>query len=274
MDSLTILARDGYELAATVFGAPDRGVVVMNSAMAVEQRFYRRFATSLAHSGYEVVTYDYRGIGQSGSANIRESTARAGDWITSDMAGVVDWAATRSERVFLVGHSFGGQTAGLLDNADQISGMITVSSQSGYWRLQGGAQKAVFLFHTYVTLPALARLFGYVPWSKVGGSTDIPKGVAQDWARWGRSSGYLLGDTSLPLERFADFTAPVLAYSVGDDSWGPPAAVDAMMAAYPNVERRHIEPAEVGIASIGHMGFFRESAAALWPDLVAWMNDR
>ncbi len=46
--SVTIPARDGYPLAARIFGPPSRRVVVINGATAVPQRFYRHFAAALA----------------------------------------------------------------------------------------------------------------------------------------------------------------------------------------------------------------------------------
>jgi predicted alpha/beta hydrolase len=252
------------------------GAVVANGATAVPHRFYRRFATALAEAGYTALTWDYRGVGASRPPRLRGFRATMRDWALVDMPGVVDWAATelRCDRLFLVGHSFGGQAAGLLDNAERVTGMVTFSSQSGYWRRQGGGQKAVVAFYVYVVLPLLARLLGYVPMSWLGAGEDLPRGVAEEWARWCRHPKYLLGDETLPLERYRSFWAPVLAYSFGDDKWGTREAVDAMMQAYPNLERRHLEPSDVGLPAIGHLGFFRPVCQSLWPDVVRWLDAR
>jgi predicted alpha/beta hydrolase len=40
----------------------------------------------------------------------------------------------------------------------------------------------------------------------------------------------------------------------------------------PHLSRRHIVPAEVGLRAIGHFGFFRPQSAALWPEIVAWLE--
>ncbi len=277
-DALSIPARDGYALAATLY-RPDgvaRGAVVVSSATAVPRRFYRHFAAALAAAGYAVITYDYRGIGDSAPAALKGFDARIRDWGLLDMAGVIDWSVEElaADRLFLVGHSVGGQVAGLLDNAAKVHGLVTVSAQSGYWAVQGGEQKWLAGFHMYVTFPVLTRLVGYMPWSWLGSAVDLPKGPALEWARWCRDPDYLLGDESLPLERFASFEAPVLAYSIGDDKWGTQPAVNAMMSAYPNVERRHIEPAEHGMASIGHFGYFRPASRPLWADAIDWLNER
>ncbi len=278
VETITIPARDGYALVGTVFQPtenPTQTVVTINSATAVPQRYYKPFATFLAEQDYTVITYDYRGIGDSRPDSLRRFHMQARDWALLDMAGVIDWVQEthQPQRLFHIGHSYGGQTAGLLPNSDRIDAMITFSSQSGYWRLQGGNQKMVVGFHVYATLPILAHLFGYVPWSKFSSAEDLPKGAALEWAKWCRQPQYFLDDASLPLERFQQFQAPVLAYSFDDDDWGTPQAVDAMMQAYPKLTRRHVVPTEIGINSLGHFGYFRPKAKVLWPDVVAWLEE-
>lgn len=278
MIELEIPARDRYPLAATLFEAPSsaRATIVINSAMATPRRFYRRFATALADSGFDVLTWDYRGVGGSKPERLRGFATNVRDWALLDMDGVLDFVHERwpARPLLLVGHSLGGQVAGLLENAEHVRGMVTLSSQSGHWRMQGGEQKAMVLLHTWLTLPFLSHTFGYMPWSKLGSSEDLPKGAALQWAQWCRHPDYLLGDDSLPLERYEEFDAPVLAYSIDDDKWGTSRSVDAMMGAYPHVERRHIVPGEHGLERIGHFGFFRENASTLWPDVFAWLHAR
>ncbi len=270
-------ARDGFELAATVYkpDKPNGNAVMISSATAVPRQFYRHFAAALAEHGYSVITYDYRGIGGSRPESLKGFEARTSDWALLDMAGVIDWlqAEFTPRRLFNIGHSVGGQVAGLLDNNTAIDGMVTLSAQSGHWRLQGAEQKLVVWLHVHVTLPLLSHLFGYMPWSKVSAAEDLPKGVALQWSRWCRDPKYLLGDTSLPLERYDEFAAPVLAYSIDDDKWGTARSVDAMMSAYPNLERRHIEPTSHGIESLGHFGYFRPQAQRLWNEVVCWLDE-
>ncbi len=277
INEVIIPARDEYPIAGVTFqpdSNPTQTVIVINSATAVPQRYYKPFATYIAEQGYTAVTYDYRGIGQSKPKELRGFKTMAHDWALQDMAGVVDWVQNtyQPDRLFFVGHSFGGQTAGLLPNGDAVNAMVTVSSQSGHWRMQGGNQKVSVAFHIYLTLPILAHLFGYMPWSKISSAEDLPKGVALEWAKWCRYPRYLLDDASLPLERYQQFQAPVLAYSVDDDDWGTARSVDAMMGAYPNLTREHIVPADYGIKSMGHFGFFRPKAKTLWAKAIDWLE--
>lgn len=273
---ITIKARDGYPLAATLFGDVQRckRVVIICSATAVARQYYRYYASALAAAGYAAVTFDYRGIGGSRPASLRAMPARMRDWGLQDMQGVVDWAVDsgNQQQILLVCHSVGGQVAGLLENGDAIKAMLTVSAQSGHWRLQGGSQVWSVAFHVHVTFPLMVAMIGYMPWSWFGSAEDLPGGVAREWARWCRNRNYLLDDASLPLHRYQEFAAPILAYSVDDDTWGTAKSVDAMMGAYPNVERRHLVPADFQLGKLGHFGYFGKSAAAVWQEGIQWLD--
>ena len=275
-EMVEITATDGTRLAGTHFGnGHEEDVVIVNAAMAVPARFYRSFAEGLAEMGLGVITWDYRDVGESLRRPIGESNATLEDWALRDMSGVVGWAHANMapRRLFMVGHSLGGQLAGLIECPEVVSAMVTVSAQSGHWRLQGAEQKLLVALHGYVTLPLASRVYGYTPWSKFAAGVDVPAEVGRRWAEWIRHPDYLLGDESLPLDRFDAFTAPVLAYSFSDDKWGTAAAVDALMLrAYPTVERRHVNPTDHGLDQIGHTGFFRPAAAALWSEASQWLR--
>lgn len=270
-----VIAADGYALAATLYEPPGADTVVLvNSATAVPRRFYQRFAFYLQQHGWSVLTYDYRGIGGSRPPSLRGFAATMRDWTFLDMTAAVDWIARElaPRRLFVVGHSFGGQTFGMVENAARADAMVGVSAQSGHWGVQGGREpKRVRLIVT-VIIPLLSRLFGYFPWSWFARGEDLPKGVALEWAGWCRKRNYLLDDEALPLERYRRFEAPVLAYSIEDDDWGTRRAVDEMMRAYGNVTRRHAAPADYGLPRLGHTGFFREGAEPLWREMVNWLE--
>src|SRR5918997_3735981 len=117
MPDLDIPAADGFSLAATLFG-DDGGsaerVVLVAPATGVRRRLYRAFAEFLAGEGFDVVTWDWRGTGDSRPPSLRGVEATMRDWGQRDLAGVIDWAATRyaAARLSVVGHSFGGQAVG------------------------------------------------------------------------------------------------------------------------------------------------------------------
>lgn len=272
---LEIPAKDGFQLAATRFGHEQADTVLLiNSATGVPQQFYKHIANFFVEKGWQVLTYDYRGIGGSRPQSLRGFEADMRDWGLLDMAGMVDWIqdSLRPRRFLMLSHSVGGQVTGLLTNVQALDGMITVSAQSGYWGVQGGSEKLRTRLMVTVVLPLLSRIFGYFPWSRFAPGEDLPAGVAIEWARWCRSRNYLLDDKSLPLDRYASFKAPILAYSIDDDDWGTAKSVDEMMSAYPNVTRDHIDPKAHGINSLGHMGYFRPKANPLWEIAYNWFE--
>lgn len=274
MDAITFETADGTTLGGTLFAAaPDAPVLIVAGATAVPHQFYRRFATHMQRLGWTVLTFDYRGIGASAPDRLRGYKAHLADWGQQDIQAAVDYAQTvlSASNVCMIGHSAGGQQAGLITGANRIAAMMTVSAQSGYWKLQGGLEKLKVLFFVTALIPGLTRVFGYFPWRFFGGE-NLPYHIALEWSRWCRSKGYLLDDPTLPLERYQDFTAPIRAYSVDDDNWGTKEAVHAMMRVYPNVDFQHLVPKDKGLKRLGHMGFFRKGSELLWDEAHDWFT--
>jgi predicted alpha/beta hydrolase len=275
-----ISARDGFQLAATLFEppapapAPDT-VALIASATAVKQSFYKRFAIYLASRGMAALTFDYRGIGLSRPDSLQGFKGHLHEWGTKDFAGVLDWLTARYSRVVVVGHSIGGQLLGLAENNQRAAGLLAVCAQSGDWRLWKGSRKYLLAGLWYFAMPALTFACGYFPTRKLGLGEDLPPGVAREWAKWCRSPGYLapfLGQ-GLP-DYFGAFRGPVLAYSCTDDRLAPPKAVDALLRLYSRarITRRQLDPKTLGLESLGHFGFFRAENARLWPAAADWIR--
>lgn len=274
---IVLTAGDGYPLAATHYVGGPKAVLIAG-AMAVAQKFYSPLARYLQRRGYTVLTFDYRGIGDSFpvTGTLRGFRASVSDWAHLDLEFALRWLADRPgiSSVDLVGHSLGGQIVGMTETAPRLRGAVTLSSQSGYWKLQGGREPWRVLIHMYLTFPLLSRLVGYMPWSRFARATDVPKQVALQWASWCRHPEYLFGDSSLPLHRYANVKAEILAISIDDDDWGSRRSVDALMRRYPNCTRRHIFPSEFDRETIGHFSFFRAGNDELWKMIPLWLEDR
>ncbi len=83
---LMLPARDGVKLAATLFepSTPNGMAILLNSGTGIPRRFYGAFAQHLADRGFAVLTYDYRGIGQSDAP----SSAAVEHWGAVDQASI------------------------------------------------------------------------------------------------------------------------------------------------------------------------------------------
>jgi predicted alpha/beta hydrolase len=268
---VTLTAADGYRLGATRFGDGAKKAVMVMPATGVPQGYYAKFAAYLAGRGFMVLTFDYRGIGRSLPGKVSAVRARMRDWALLDAAAAMNFLD--SDRIRIVGHSFGGQALGLLPGSERIAAALVVGSQSGYWRNWPPLGRAWMWPVTHLLLPGLARLHGYFPGSRFGFGEDLPAGVAIEWASWCRNPTYLVGALGA-AEAYARFAAPLRAYAFTDDPFAPIGAVHALMRLYPGSpsEVRSLAPAELGVRKIGHFGFFREQFRdTLWREAGEWL---
>ncbi|WP_338699520.1 MULTISPECIES: alpha/beta fold hydrolase [unclassified Bradyrhizobium] len=287
-DDIVVPAADGYLLAATLFlprGAK-RHAVLINSATAVSRKVYRGFAGYLARRGAAVLTYDYRGTGDSrpmAATGLNKPKSLAGfkatmaDWAALDATAAVSWMRERYRGLpfAYVGHSFGGQALGLLPNNAEIPRALLIASQAATWKLIASPERyRVVAFMNGVGLP-LARTLGYLPgWAGLG--MDLPRGVFEQWTRWAMRKRYLLDDTTLAArENFTKFKGKLRAISITDDTWATRPAVELLCSAFTSTtpEIISIRPADAGAKTIGHFGFFRsEHRDALWRGAAEWLE--
>jgi len=178
------------------------------------------------------------------------------------------------EPVATVGHSFGGQLIGLVDAASDVSGTLLVGSQLGYYGHWGSLDRLRLGFMWRALVPTLTASFGYLP-GQAGLGEDLPRGVANEWARWCSSPDYLISHHPDAAERFARFDKPMLLYSFSDDMFAPRRAVQALVARMPQakLEERQIDPREHGDKPIGHFGFFKAGFEhSLWLEAVRFLT--
>jgi predicted alpha/beta hydrolase len=275
---LDIPAIDGFSLGARVFEPPGsaRATVIVNGGTAIPQRFYARCAAALAAEGLRVVTYDYRGVGASRPRSLRGFAATMLDWARLDARGALRWTRARfaDRPVSLLAHSFGGQLLGLVDDFHDLPGAVMVGAQLGYVGHWPQPARARINAIWRLAVPALTATLGYYPGQAFIGE-DLPAGVAREWARWCTHPGYLAGEHPDAPARFARFRRPVRFYSFTDDDFAPEAAVRhylALLSGAP-VDHRRLAPSDVGLRSVGHFGFFRQGAEALWREAAAALHD-
>ncbi len=124
-------------------GASGRPVVIINSATSVRCRYYARFAAFLHREGLDVITYDYRGIGESRPAKLRGFDAGWIDWGSLDFEAVLRHAgqAYPGQPIQVVGHSIGGFVLGLAPSNPLVRRVFTVGAQYAYWRDYAPAER-------------------------------------------------------------------------------------------------------------------------------------
>lgn len=272
---LTLVASDGYPLAATRFRARGevRGVVVIGAATGVRQSYYRAYACYLASRGFDALTWDWRGIADSChevAPSDTRLTMRA--WGEEDLETALAWGRARAgdKPLLYVGHSFGGQALGLAPEGRNVQRAVFVGSAHGYYGHWAQPERLALGALWYALMPVTARLLGRFPSSRIGFGEDLPAGVALEWARWCRNPDFFG-----TWDRHATLRLPLLAYSFTDDWIAPHRAVDALLAQYRLAVKTHwhLNPRHLGTGTIGHFGFFREGIApGLWQESADFLG--
>ena len=276
--SYAVTASDGYALGAYRYPASrwpadgPRARIIVAGATGVPQRFYRRFAEHAAARGYEVITFDYRGIGASAPATLRGFRMDYRDWARLDLASVLH-CLPADLPVHLMAHSFGGHALGLLPDPGIVTSMHALGSGSGWrgWMPRTEQVRVAFLWNAFG--PVIVGTHGYLAWKRFGLGEDLPIDVYRQWKHWCRFPGYWFEDPQVGAEMsrlFARVRVPITAINSVDDRWGSPAARDAFYRHYVNadVTTRDLRPSDIGQVAIGHMGYFRQGSEQLWDQVL------
>lgn len=282
-EAVGIICQDGVRLGGHLWtpgGNSGCGGVVINPATGVLARYYHPYARFLAGHGFTVLTYDYRGIGQSRPVTLHGCTYRWADWGEQDFAAVLGFlhAHVPDGPKLVVGHSIGGFLPGFAYNAPLIDRMLTVGAQYAYWRDYARARRLRLFLKWHMAMPSLTALCGYFPGKTLGWLEDLPAGVARDWSfrRSRMELSHPSKDRAGILQRFAAVTADILAISVTDDDIGTPQAIRRALRYYRNARPVEValSPADLSLDRIGHFSLFHtRHAAGFWLDSLLWLRE-
>ena len=258
--------------------ATSSAVAVIPAAMGVAQKFYASYAQWLADQGFLVITFDYRGIGQSAPSTLRGYRMDIFDWVR-DCESVIDFAAAvlPGAPLYWIGHSLGGQLLGLIRNRHRISRVVTVATGSGYWLQNSWPLRGMVWWLWFVLVPLVTRLAGYFPGKRLRKVGDLPRGVIEQWRRWCLDPEYVVGAEGEQVR--ADYSAvstPMMALSFTDDEMMTEKSIRTLHGFYTaaRIDFRRIAPGDVGARRIGHFGFFRpQFEQTLWPMVSRWLRD-
>lgn len=271
---IDIKCRDGYVLKGIFYpslGAPKKAEpILISPATGIVQQFYKSFALWLSEQGYDVLTFDFRGIGASLNGPLKNSKASIQDWGLLDLPAVIETLLkkTGAAQVNIIGHSAGGQLLGLVDNYQQVKQVIAVAGSSGHVKGLKGRTKilAPVMFNLLFPLSSLFK--GYGATKMIGMGENLPKGVARQWAEFCSRPGYVknaIGKT-VKVDFHQKIHCPITAIAATDDEIATEKNVDDLLSLYPNAQTKKIilQPKHYGHRNIGHMLMFKPSHQNLW----------
>lgn len=274
--TLTVTCQDGYALAARFYAADPAHQktypVLICPATGIVQGFYHHFALWLSQQGYDVMVFDFRGIGKSLHGPLKQSKATIVQWGQYDMAAMIDalLAKTQAEQVILVGHSAGGQLLGIVPNYAKVQKVIAVSGSTGHVKGLKGRTRILGPFMFDVLFPISRLTLGYGPTNAIGMGENLPKDVAREWAQFCSKPGYVLNAIGKQITSADDFHSaiqcPITAVWATDDEIATEANVKDLIRIYPHATTKIIalNPKQYGHQSIGHMAMFKRSHQNLW----------
>lgn len=263
-------ALDGYQLKGTRYFAttPAKANIVVAGATGVPHEFYRRFAEYMTQFGYQIFTFDYRGVGKSSPKSLKGFDMSYLDWGKLDLAGAIEYLSKEPLPLFMVGHSYGGHALGLLPNHDKLLACYTFGTGAGWHGYMPLKERFKIQVVWNIVFPPIVAVTGYLPWSKFNMGSDLPLNVYKQWRKWCKNPKYFFADPEQQylIEQYASVKTPIYAVSALDDDWALPASCRAFMQHYRQAQVSYVslQPQDVAMKTIGHMGYFKKDAEQIW----------
>jgi predicted alpha/beta hydrolase len=242
----------------------------------VTQKFYHDIACFFSENKFTVLTFDFRGTGDSAPTALKGFKANLENWAQQDLDAVLCYAKNqfpKQELIFL-GHGIGGEILGLAPASQFINRIVLVSCALSCTRLRRWREK-LWIGVMKAFVKTISWLFGYFPGKELGVLNNLPKGVMYEWIDWCNNANGLFDD--FPDHNYRKLQVPLLTFSFSDDWRSQESGVKALLEHFTSayITWYHIAPKQIGKKRIGHSGFFKlSSKKRMWWPLLNWINDK
>jgi len=271
MKEIKIKTSDNYLLSARIFEPlkANGKLLLINSATGVKQQIYFSFSNYMAENGFTVITYDYRGIGESKPEKMSGFKASMRIWGTHDFKAVTDFIKEHypDAHKFVLGHSVGALILGMNEDSKVFEKFIFIATQKAYVGNLDYKTKIAAYLGFGIAQPILTNIFGYFPAHRFGLGESLPKGSAYDW----RTLILNKKSTNKLLEKVHDFSKELhqqtFVIQIEDDHWVTSKGVSSLLKeTYPNLKPRirNVKVSESESGKIGHINYFRSYNKKLW----------
>jgi predicted alpha/beta hydrolase len=273
-----IRTKDGRTISATCYlpeTANGKSLVVGAAAEAVQQD-YETFSIFFQQLGYTVVTFDYRGVGESAPAHLKGFEAGLLQWAAQDADAVIRFVKSgfQDQELIYIGHGIGGELIGLAQASQYIDRLVLVSSSLSckrFWTWKGRLRVAA--------RKAMVRLsgtwFGYFPGRRLGFLSDLPKGVVHEWNNWCDNPNGLFD--IFPENNYRKLRVPLLAVSFSNDWMTPETGVKGLLGYFSSacITWHEIHPENHGLKKSKQYCFFAPlMKSKTWIILQQWLDEK
>lgn len=248
---LTIQNADGSTNKITLFRKEEnerKPVIVVFPAMGVRAAYYESLGKALCDLGYNCVTADLRGHGNSNIRPSRKQDFGYAEMLAQEYESVFQKVKSLFPKndLYLLGHSLGGQLGSLYaaKNSNRFKGLILIACCSVYYKGWSGIRKYGNLVATQF-MACIATVLGFFPGKHIGFGGLEAKSVMRDWSRQARTGKYRLKKDNFDYENALNkLDIPVLAISFSGDAYAPQKAVKNLLekfTASKNVVHLHLK---------------------------------
>lgn len=271
-----IRTKDGRTVYATCYcpAASNGKVMIVAAAAGIVQKDYNAFAVYFCQLGYPVITFDYRGIGESAPPDLRGFETGLQQWAVQDTDAVIRFARSLflNQELIYIGHGIGGELIGLAQASQYINRLVLVSSSLSCYKLWTwrGRLKITLL---KAVLRVSNKWIGYSPGKHLGFFRDLPKGVAHEWANWCNNPNGLFD--VFPENNYRKLQVPLLAVSFLNDWMTPPGAVQGLLDYFSSasITWHQLDPQNQGLKR-KHYCFFESGLKSIaWVLLENWLSE-
>ncbi|MEO1434846.1 MAG: alpha/beta fold hydrolase [Bacteroidota bacterium] len=277
---INIQLSDGASTEVSLFEhTQPRALILLFTAMGVEARYYKPFATELSKAGYQVVTVDYRGNGGSSIRPNRKTDYGYETIVTIDYAEAIKYMHQQFPNlpILYLGHSLGGQLSGLYAAREpgKVVGLIQVACSSVFYKNYPGQERGAWFATRF--FDKIARLRGFFPGKVVGFGGKESMTVMRDWCIQGKTGRYELANSSFDYESaLSKLNIPLLAIGVANDHLAPTPAREHLHAKFhPDSPQTHIEWSEktTGRSDLNHFNWARKPDGLI-PFFTEWIDQQ
>ena len=272
-----IRTKDGRMISATFYqpGVSNGKIMIVAPAAYLGQREYRSFAVHFQKKGYNVITFDYRGVGDSAPLQLKGFDARLQQWAVQDADAVIRCVRNcfPGRELIYVGHGIGGELIGLAQASQYVNKLVLASSSLSCMRLWSWkGRMRITLLKTIGRLSN--RWFGYFPGKRLGFPRDLPMGVMHEWADWCDNPNGLFD--VYPENNYRKLRIPVFAFSFSNDWLTPEKGVKGLLSYFSSADITwyHDHPHNQGLKTSRQSCFFDlQLKDTLWIKLERWINE-
>jgi len=263
-NELVIKTSDGFDIQAAYFSSstPSKQIILIVPGVGVKAKFYEAFAKQLAQNGLPTYTFDYRGIGKSKIGHLKGFNATVSDWAELDIEAMLQYLFNKhyNQKINIIAHSGGGTILGLAPSVKKASQILMVASplclRSNY---EGWSYIKMSLI-VLLLYPVISSTLGYFPSKLFRIGEDLPKGVALEWAKWGRNLNGMNPYIGDKIQRFHNIHAPMMTISFEHDFFASKKTVLGLSTVYKNahIQHPHFDENNMDKNAIGHFSFFKK----------------